>query len=116
MKKLFTCFVVIAIFICCNSFATEGYRDLYKDEGTISATINGKTFQLRETGYYRAMLVTKVNASAASGRQLSRTAASLIFYGVDTAEAGRAFSESITIEYTFSPSPGEAADISFDLL
>ncbi len=115
MKKLFTCFAVLVIYISCSSFKTEGYRDLYKEDGSISATINGQTFQLRETGFYRAMLVTKINASAASGRQLSRTAASLIFYGVDTAEAGRSFSESITIEYTFSPSPGEGADVSFDM-
>ena len=117
MKKLITPVVLAFVLFALYSFKPEGYRDLYKNEGSISATINGQTFQLRDSGFYRAMLVTKVTTAAASGRQMSRTVTSLLFYGNDSTDAqNNTSSETLNIEYTFNQSPdGDATDVAFDM-
>src|ERR1043165_7462120 len=118
MTKIFTPTALLALaFFSLSSFKPEGYRDLFKEEGSISVTVNGQAFQLREKDFYRAMLVNKVNAAASTGTQLSRVATALYFYGLDTVDAdNRTFSESIGVEFTYTPSTNsDVPDISIDM-
>lgn len=122
MKKFFTPVLLLVAVLALTAFVPgDGYRDEFKSEGGIDASINGKQFMLRENAFYRATLVTKPNPFAAStDASRNRVVTSLIFYGLDSVDAnGRFFQENIAIEYTFSTQANgemsDASDVSFDL-
>lgn len=116
MKLLFTLVVLVSSFLLFNSFAPEAYSDSYKDKGSLSASVDGNGFRLREKDFYRAMLVTKANALVTPQSARTKTVVSLTFYGNDTInEKGEPFGENISMEYSFAGVEGEAGDISFEL-
>lgn len=122
MKKLFTPIVLIVAALALYSFKpVNEYRDSFKSEGTIEASINGRPFVLRPDAFYRAILVNKPNPFATSAdASRNRVATSLVFYGTDSTDAnGRFFTENIAIEYTFSTQANgemsDASDVTFDL-
>ncbi len=122
MRKLLTPVLLFALAAVLYSFAPgNNFRDDFKAEGTLDATINGQPFQLRENSFYRATLVNKpVPFATSADASRNRVATSLIFYGNDSTNAdGRFFSESMSIEYTFSNQANgemaDASDVTFDL-
>ncbi len=117
MKQLSTPLTLLCVVLFMSSFKPEGYRDLFKETGSIEATLNGRRFEVREGSFYRAMLVTKASSFTNSQSGQQRTATSLFFYGKDsTDEKGSAFTEGINIEFTFNPSgPGEVSNLAIDV-
>lgn len=122
MRKLLTPVLLLALAAVLYSFAPgNNFRDDFKAEGSLDATINGQPFKLRENSFYRATLVNKpVPFATSADASRNRVATSLIFYGNDSTDAdGRFFSESMSIEYTFSNQANgemaDASDVTFDL-
>jgi hypothetical protein len=122
MRKLFYPVLLLLLAAGLYSFAPgEVFRDDFKAEGSINATINGELFKLRENSFYRATLVNKpVPFATSADASRSKVAANLMFYGVDSTNSdGRFFSDNIGIDFTFSNNYvteiTDATDVGFDL-
>lgn len=116
MKQFFSCLLLLGIFYHAQSGTPDGYRDSFRSSGSISATINGQQFQVREGDFYRAILVNKAASftNASTGKQI---VTSLYFYGTDSVDAqSNSFTEHINIDYTFNPSEiGEMNNVQIDV-
>ncbi len=94
--------LLIAAFLTCTTLAPwhVGPDDGITNNGAFVASINGKSFKLRDDQLFRGLLVTK--SPSMDGRTPARTVISTSFNGPTyTTAAGREFSENITVEVDY---------------
>ena len=119
MKRLLTLFSLLSIFVAGSSFkmTRHAHVEQFKNDGYLTAVIDGRTFEAREENKYTAELMNKSADSknllaSESGAKLTRVATMVNFYGSDFKDDdNNTFTESLGFEYTFNEgSLGEAAD------
>jgi len=117
MKRLFTLFFLLTIFIAGSSFKMKpaAHTEQFKNDGYLMAVIDGKTFEARDENKYTAELMNKSNDNSTliqTGSKITRVATAINFYGSEYKdEDDNTFTESLGFEYTFNEgSLGETAD------
>lgn len=119
MKRIFTFFLLISIYVAGSSFMSKRHAHVeqFKNDGYLMAVIDGRTFEAREDNKYTAELMNKsvesgsLLASSNSGK-LTRVATMVNFYGSDYKDDdNNTFTESLGFEYTFNEgATGDVAD------
>jgi len=118
MKRIFTLFFLISLFVAGSSFKLNLTRtEQFKNDGYFMAAIDGKVFEARDENKYTASLMNKsldknTLVQPSSGMKLTRVATAINFYGADIKDDdNNTFTESVGLEYTFNEgSTGDVAD------
>ncbi len=94
MKNLFAVFLLL---IC---LSLSSFQEDRKDKATFHATVDGKTFQLKEDQLFRGIVANK--AGSMDGRVPAKTVVSATFNGPSyDASEGRLFNENIQLEMNY---------------
>ena len=90
MKRFLTLFFLLSIIVAGSSFKLKrnAHVEQFKNDGYLTAIIDGKSFQAREDNKYTAELMNKSAESnnliaSANGGKLTRVATMVNFYGSD---------------------------------
>ena len=117
MKRILTLTIMlISIFVAGSSFKLSRHArtEQFKNDGYITAVIDGKSFEVREENKYTAELMNKStdNSTLVPTGKITRVATMINFYGSDFKDDDdNTFTESMGFEYTFNEgSLGDAAD------
>jgi len=107
MQRLYIILLLLTTILVGESFKLRPHRsEQFKNDGNITATVDGKVFDLRDANKYTAELknVSIDNAvfSSQKNDKLTRVTAAFKFYGMDfTDRQGNLYSENITVDYNF---------------
>ncbi len=109
MKRLYFLLALITIVLFGESFTSNGHRrpEQFKNDGTITATVDGKAFDFREDNKYTAELKNtavdkNVFSAEKSDAKLTQVTNALNFHGLNLHDAqGNLYTENIEFHYAF---------------
>ena len=117
MKRFFALFLLISLIAAGSSFKLNRVApaEQFKNDGYLTASIDGKSFMVRAENKYTAALMNKSADNSQlvpNGSKITRVATVVNFYGSDFKDDDdNTFTESLGFEYTFGDGTvGNAAD------
>ena len=116
MKRFFALFLLVALIAAGSSFKLNRVApaEQFKNDGYLTASVDGKSFMVRTENKYTAALMNKSadNSALVSNGKITRVATMVNFYGSDFKDDDdNTFTESLGFEYTFGDgSTGDVTD------
>ena len=117
MKRFFALFFLVSLIVAGSSFKLSRVApaEQFKNDGYLTASIDGKVFMVRSENKYTAALMNKSADNSQlvpNGSKITRVATMVNFYGSDFKDDDdNTFTESLGFEYTFGDgSTGDVTD------